>query len=347
MKAIVKYGEKPNKVGLRDVPKPEVIPGFVLVVVKAAGICGWDIEMWKHRMANPVKVPVIQGHEFCGVIEEVGEGVSGWVKGDRVACETSAIVCGKCRWCRSGNYQVCPERKGFGYQVNGAFASHVVVRQEILHRIPESIDFEEASMTEPFCVAYHALVDQASVTPGDVITVIGPGPIGLVSLQIAKLQGASKTLLIGIQGDKERMSIAIKEGWADRAVIVGQENPVEINMNMTNGFGADVVVDCAGNSDALNTALECVRRYGHIIKIGWGPKPFNKSLDTLIRKSATLVGTFGHNWQNWESVLHLMASGKLHAKPLISGVLPISKWRVAFQLVEERKAIKMILIPEG
>ena len=346
MKAVVKYGQKPRMVELRDVPKPEVIPGSVLVAVKAAGICGWDIEMWQHRMANPVKVPVIQGHEFCGVIEEVSDGVNGWREGDRVACETSAFVCGKCRWCRSGDYQVCPERKGFGYGVDGAFASYVVVREQILHHIPESFSFEEAALTEPFCVGHHALVDRARIKSGDVITVIGPGPIGLVSLQIAKLQGASQTLLVGIEGDKVRMDVALAEGWADQVICVEQEDPSKLVMKMTSGVGADVVVDCAGNSEALNTALECVRRCGQIVKIGWGPKPFNRSLDMLLRKSITLIGTFGHNWHNWEAVLRLLASGRLRAKPLISGVLSISRWLEAFQRVHDRQAIKMVLIPE-
>lgn len=345
MKAVVKYGQEPDRVELREVPKPKVQPGSVLVEVKAAGVCGWDIEMWRHRTANPVTVPVIQGHEFCGVIAELGEGVLDWQEGDRVACETSAVVCGKCYWCRTGDYQVCPDRKGFGYGVDGAFAKYVLVRQEILHRIPESISFEEAALTEPFCVAHHALVDRVHVAAGDVVAVVGPGPVGLNSLQIARLRGAGRTILIGTQSDAQRMTVAREQHWADHIVNIETEDPIERVMQISGGRGADVVADCAGNASAFNTALESVRRCGQIVKIGWGPRPFDRSLDPLLRKSAILAGTFGHNWRNWEAVLRLFASGGLNPRPLISGVLPLAEWREAFERVESCQAIKMILVP--
>jgi len=344
--AVVKYGQQPDQVELRKVPVPQVQPGTVLMEVRAAGVCGWDIEMWRHRMANPVTVPVIQGHEFCGVIAEVGAGVTGWKKNERVASETSARICGHCRWCRSGEYQVCPERKGFGYGVDGAFTRYVVVRQEILHRIPDDLSFEEAALTEPFCVAHHALVDGSNFRAGDTAVVIGPGPIGLVCLQILRAQGAGKILLIGTGRDQVRMDVAFRAGWADHLVVAGGDDPAAQVSEITGGEGATLVVDAAGNAAALKTALGCVRRLGTIVKIGWGPGPFGESLDELLRKSATLKGTFGHNWHNWRAVLTLLGAGRLQARPLISGVLPLSRWREAYERAESLAAVKMVLIPE-
>ncbi len=346
MKALVKFGQKPGEVEIRDVPEPACGPGAVVIEVKAASICGWDIEMWKHAMANPVAVPVIQGHEFCGVIKETGPGTNGWNTGDRVTCETSAVVCGKCFWCRKGDYQICPNRKGFGYGVDGAFAKYVIARQEILHRIPPSLSFEEAALTEPFCVVHHALADRIRIAPGDVVVIVGPGPIGLISLQMARLMGASATLLVGTRSDRSRMALAQEHGWADRIAEVENENPVEAAMQMTAGRGADVVADCAGNSAALHTALESVRPYGQVVKIGWGPKPYDRSLDTLLRKSATLSGTFGHNWHNWEAILKMFEAGRLDPKSLISDVLPLRRWLEAFKRLESAKAVKIVLIPE-
>jgi alcohol dehydrogenase/L-iditol 2-dehydrogenase len=346
MQAVVKFGQKPNMVELRDVPVPPVRPGAVLLEVKAAAVCGWDIEMWQHRMANPVTVPVIQGHEFCGVIAELGPGVTHWKKGDRVACETSALVCGKCFLCRQGDYQLCPDRRGFGYGVDGAFARYVVARAEILHALPSGLPYEEAALTEPFCVAHHALVDRITVKAGDTAAVIGPGPVGLIALQMAKLQGAARTLLIGTQGDQRRMQLAAEQGWADSTIMADRDNPASAVREFTAGQGADIVVDCAGNSAALLAALAIVRRGGQIVKIGWGPKPFEHSLDELLRKSVALVGTFGHNWHNWEDVLRLLTAKRLSAGPLISAVLPLSKWQQAFEMMESRKAIKVVLVPE-
>lgn len=345
MQAVVKFGQQPDQVELRDVPAPSVRPGTVLLEVKAAAVCGWDIEMWRHRMANPVTVPVIQGHEFCGVIAELGPGVTHWQKGDRVACETSALVCGKCFLCRQGDYQLCPDRQGFGYGVDGAFAGYVVARAEILHALPTDLPYAEAALTEPFCVVHHALVDRITVKAGDTVAVIGPGPVGLIALQMARLQGVARTLLVGTQGDQRRLQAAVEQGWADAVIMADHDDTAAVVREFTGGRGVDVVVDCAGNSAALLAALAIVRRGGQIVKIGWGPKPFEHSLDELLRKSATLVGTFGHNWHNWDAVIRLLAAKRLLAGPLISSVLPLSKWRQAFELMESRKAIKVVLVP--
>ncbi len=332
-------------VELRDVVKPTVRPGAVLLKVKAAGICGWDIEMWKHTMANPVTIPVTQGHEFSGEIMELGDGVTGWKIGDRVASETSAVVCGECHLCLAGDYQLCPERKGFGYGVDGAFAEFVVVRQEILHAIPQGISYEEAALTEPFCVAHHALTDQIQVKNDDTVLVIGPGPVGLISLQMAKVLGAKKTILAGTSSNAARMKIAADNGWADVTIDIGKENPMQVVAEVTGGRGADVVADCAGGTSALSMALECVRRKGSIVKIGWGPQPFNQSLDILLRKSVILAGTFGHNRKDWNAVIGMFADGRLHPKPMISYVLPLTDWHKAFEMIEAKQAVKVVLVP--
>lgn len=345
MKALVKYGQRPDMFELRDLPEPQVRPGNVIVQVKAVGICGWDVELWKHRMAFPVTVPITPGHEFSGVITEIGQGVQGWQVGDRVTAETSQEVCGRCYFCRTGDYQLCPHRKGFGSGVHGAFTKYVLVRQEILHRLPERLTFEQAAITEPLAVAHHALVNRVRVMPGDTVMVIGPGPVGLTCLQMAKVVGTYRTILLGTNVDKERIAVATEHGWADHIILVEQSDPLEETMRITDGAGADVVADCAGNNLALSTALKCVRRGGQIIKIGWGPKPFNESLDILLRKSVSLVGTFAYNWPDWQAVLALMDAQKLETQPLISGTLPLDQWRQAFERVDARQAIKMILIP--
>lgn len=346
MRAVVKYGQEPGMVELRDVPEPSVRPGHVIVEVKAAGVCGWDIEMWQHRMANPVTVPVVQGHEFCGVIAEAGEGVTEWRVGDRVACETSAKVCGSCRWCRVGEYQVCPERKGFGYGVDGAFTRFVLVRQEILHRLPENLSFNEGALTEPFCVAHNTLASGSGLCPGDTLAVIGPGPVGLTSLQIGRALGAARSVLIGTPRSRSRLDLAREQGWADATVDGGEQETVSLIEDLTHGEGVDVVVDSAGNSAALQLALRLVRRQGTIVKVGWGPEPFSHSLDELLRKSATMRGTFAHNFRNWRAVLALLEAGRLQAGPLITDVVPLSEWEGAFTRVQQRQAIKMVLRPE-
>jgi L-iditol 2-dehydrogenase len=346
MKAVVKYALFDDKVELRDMPVPDIGDDDVLLRVKAAGVCGSDIEMWRNHFTYHVNTPVIQGHEFCGVIENVGSDVKTWKPGDRVVSETSASVCGECRFCRSGDYNMCPSRLGYGYGTNGAFTRYVRVRQQILHHIPEGLPFEEAAITEPACVAYNSLVVRSRVRPGDIVVVIGPGPIGINCLQMADIAGAGKLYLVGTPADELRFGIAAQV--CPRAVLLSgtPEECRVVVMDATEGMGADIVIDAAGNSETLRLSLALVRRLGQITKIGWGPAPVGFSLDLLITKAVTLQGTYGHNRQAWDNVLRLLDAGILNVKPLISRVLPIERWREGYELVESRQAAKVILKPE-
>jgi len=346
MKAVVKYALADDKVELRDMPVPSIGDNDVLLRVEAAGVCGSDIEMWRNHFTYHVNTPVIQGHEFCGVIERVGADVQGWKAGDRVVSETSAYVCGQCRFCRSGDYNMCPSRLGYGYGTNGAFTRYVRVRQQILHRIPEGLSFDEAAITEPACVAYNALVVRSRIHPGDVVVVIGPGPIGINCLQMAHIAGAAKLFMIGTPADEKRFRVAAQV--CPRAVMLrgSSEESSAAVMDATSGLGADVVVDAAGNSETLRLSLALVRRLGLITKIGWGPAPVGFSLDLLLTKAITLQGTYGHNRQAWDNVIRLLDSRILNLKPLISHVLPITRWREGYELVESRQAVKVILKQE-
>jgi alcohol dehydrogenase/L-iditol 2-dehydrogenase len=346
MRAVVKYGQGDDKVELRDMPVPSIGDNDVLLRVKAAGVCGSDIEMWRHRFTYKVNTPVIQGHEFCGIIERVGAAVEGWKAGDRVVSETSAHVCGRCLFCRSGDYNMCPSRLGYGYGTHGAFTRYVCVRQQILHRIPDALSFEEAAITEPACVAYNALVVRSRIRPGDCVVVIGPGPIGLNCLQMADVGGAGSLFIVGTQVDEARFGVAAQVCPRATALRGRPEEVVDAVMSATGGLGADLVVDAAGSSETLRLSLALVRRLGTITKVGWGPDPVGFSLDLLITKAVTLQGTYGHNRQAWDGVLRLLQAGVLDPKPLISATLPLERWREGFELVESRRAAKVILKPE-
>jgi L-iditol 2-dehydrogenase len=346
MKAVVKFGQEDDKVELRDVPVPSIGDGDVLLRVKAAGVCGSDIEMWRHRFTYRVNTPVIQGHEFCGVVERVGANVQGWTPGDRVVSETSAYVCGQCRFCRSGDYNMCPSRLGYGYGTDGAFTRFVRVRQQILHRIPSGLSFEEAAITEPACVAYNSLVVRSRIRPGDVVVVIGPGPIGINCLQMAHVAGAGKLFLIGTHADEARFRVAADVCPRAVALQGAAEQSIAAVTDATEGLGADIIVDAAGSSETLHLSLALVRRLGLITKIGWGPQPVGFSLDLLLTKAVTLQGTYGHNRQAWDNVIRLLDSGIINLKPLVSHVLPIEKWREGYELVESRRAVKVILKSE-
>jgi len=345
MKAVVKYGCNPKEVELRDVDVPQIGEDDVLIEVAACGVCGSDVEMWHHDVTFQVNVPVIQGHEFAGTVSELGARVQDFAVGDRVTCETHAYVCGRCFFCKSGQINLCPDRLGFGYGTDGAFTKFVKVPARALHRIGDSVSFEHAALTEPACVAYNALVVKTRVQPGEPVLVIGPGPIGLFCVQVARISGAHPIFLVGTDADQARLD-AGKAVGATHTYVAGRDDVVADVINITGGLGVPVIADAAGRSKAVELALATVMRTGAIVKIGWGPQPLDLSLDPLLAKSAALQGTFSHTHRTWKAVLALMAAGQIQMEPMISGILPIEEWEKAYNLVDSRQALKMVMKPE-
>ena len=344
MKAVVKYDNVDGATEMREVPIPEIGPEDTLVRVGYIGVCGSDPHMHHNKVSYKVNVPLILGHEFSGVIENVGAQVTGWAVGDRVTAETHADYCGKCVLCRTNNYHLCRERKGYGFQIDGAFAKYVKVPARILHRVPDNVSLKDASLSEPLCVAYSSLVKHANIKPGDLVVVIGPGPIGLLCVKMASILGATNIVVVGTDGDESRMEYAKKWG-ATRVINSAKEDPVPLIMAMGDGYGADLVVDAAGFSPTLKLSLDVVRPNGQINKIGWGPGPVGFSLDQIISKVVTLQGTFSHNWDVWEKCLVLMSEKKVNLGEIITHELPLDQWSHAFDLMESKEGLKIVLTP--
>lgn len=346
MKALVKFGLEDGDVEIRDVPEPRLQPGTVLVSARAVGICGSDIHMWRNGQSWDVKLPVTLGHETAGVITAIADDVTGWEIGDRVVCETAASICGVCALCRTGRYNLCPHREGYGATRDGAFGELLLAEPRVLHRIPDSVSFEQAAMTEPFAVAYNALVERASVAPGDLVVIQGAGAIGALSLLIARLRGAGTTVVLGTPVDEHRL-MKLRELGADHTLDITKEDPAALIATLGDGLGADLVVDATGVSAALRQSLELVRPFGSIAKVGWGPQPLNFSLDPLVAKAVTLYGSFSHTWTTWERVLSLFATGALDTSSVLGGVYELSNWEAAFEHMESGRNIKSVMVMPG
>jgi len=342
MRAVVKYGRQDKNVEVRDVPEPTMGPDQVLIEVKATGVCGSDVHMWREQQSWAVKQPLVLGHEFCGVIADVGANVSGFKIGQRVACETAAQVCNRCVYCLSGNYNLCPNRLGYGALADGSMTSYVAARPQILHHIPDNVPFEHAALTEPICVAYNALVEKTTMKPGDLVVIQGPGPIGIMALQIVRLRGAGTIVVLGTNADEKRMEVAAELG-AHYTVNIQREDAGQLIKSLGDGFGADLVVDCTGVSRALKQSMELVRPNGRITKIGWGPQPLDFSLDPLVGKAVTLQGSFSHTYPTWERVLTLLSTGQVNLTPVIGGIYGLDEWEEAFHKMEVGENVKSVL----
>ncbi|MFN0087340.1 MAG: zinc-binding dehydrogenase [Blastocatellia bacterium] len=344
MTAVVQYDLKPGSVEVREEAIPEIGEDEVLLQVGAVSVCGSDVHQYHASQSWPVAVPVILGHEFGGTVARAGSRVRSFREGDRVVSETASHICGTCMLCRTGAYNLCPQRKGFGYGINGAMAGFVRVPERTLHPIPDNLPFEKAALTEPCCVGYNAVIEKSKVKPGDTVVVFGPGPIGLLCAEMARLAGAGNLIVAGMAQDKSRLEAA-KEIGATHAVNLQETDLKELVMSLGDGLGAHLVVDAAGASAALKTALDVVRPAGQITKVGWGPQPLGFSLDPLVQKAVTLQGSFSHTFQNWEMVVSMLASGQINLKPIISRVAGLEDWKDCFDGMHNGDYVKTVLQP--
>ena len=341
--AVVNYAPEKGSVEIREIEKPSIGEDDVLLEVSNVGVCGSDLHQWTADHSWKVNYPVVLGHEFGGRIAEIGRRVTGWKEGDRVVSETAAVIDVNNPMSRRGLYNLDPTRMGFGNRVNGAMTRFVKVPSRCLHKIPDHLSFEYACLTEPCCVAFNAVVENAHIKPGDRVIVLGPGTIGILCAAMAKLCGA-EVAIVGLAADKNRLAIAAKYGCdtiTDDASSEASEWAKE-----RDGLGADCIIDAAGISATLKTALELVRPNGQISKVGWGLAPLNFSLDLLVQKNVMLQGSFSHNWPIWERVIALLSSGQLNVQHIVGGIWPITEWHEAFEKMHQGIVVKSVLKPD-
>lgn len=341
--AVVHYALEALAVELREVPIPEIGDGEVLLEVGAVSVCGSDVHQSRNTHSWPVNIPVVLGHEFGGTIARLGRGVTGFREGDRVVSETAAEICGSCVMCRTGRYNLCPDRKGFGYGVNGAMAQFVRVPARCLHHIPDSLPFDIACLAEPHSVAYQTMCVNSNIAPGDLVVVIGPGPIGLLCARMAALSGASPLLVAGLSVDKPRLETARRLG-ATHIVDIQTENLDEI-VRTISPIGADLVCDASGTSATLESALRLARPDGQVSKVGWSPERVPTDVNPLVFKNVRLQGSFSHNYPVWERVIHLLDRGVTMADTIVGLRAPLAGWREAFDSMHDGRVIKSVLLP--
>lgn len=343
MKALVKYAPGRGNLEIREVPQPKPGSGQVKVEVKAAGVCGSDLHIYHDEIAIPVQPPVIIGHEFAGVIAELGEGVEHLRVGDRVTCETTAWSCGTCLQCRIGRYNMCADRKVIGYALDGCFAPYCVVNHQQVHLLPDTVDYLAGALTEPLACCVHAVLELTSISAGDLVVVAGPGPIGLLCVQLAKAAGGY-VIACGTATDEDRLGKAQQLG-ADLTVAMPDQDLQQVVGQLSGLQGADIFLECSGAPAAARLGLEITRRGGQYTQIGLFPGPFELSFDQIAYKELRVTGSLGQRWTSWERALKLLGQGQVDTRSLVSHVLPLTEWREAFRLFETKQGLKIVLEP--
>lgn len=341
MKGVMKVAPGVGNVEVRDVEEPAPPPGHVKIAIKMAGICGTDIHIYYDEFKT--WPPVIMGHEIVGEVVEVGDGVEKVEPGDRVTSETYFYTCGKCRFCRAGRINLCPERLSIGSAVNGGFTSYVIVPERNVHILPDNVSYAAGVLTEPLACVVHGALELPKLIPGDVAVLAGPGAIGLLALQVVKAAGA-RVIMLGTDTDAGRLQMAQDLG-ADYTFNVQQESYKEAILDMTSGYGADIVYECSGAGPAATMLLELVRRAGQYAQIGLFGKPVAWDADQICFKELTVTGSNAHVPSAWTRALSLMSAGLVKTEPLVSHVYPITEWREAFDTFEKRLGLKTVLHP--
>jgi 2-desacetyl-2-hydroxyethyl bacteriochlorophyllide A dehydrogenase len=344
MKAIVKFAQGYGNVEIREIPKPTIKENEVLIEIKAAGICGTDLH--HYEAGENIAIPLVLGHEFSGDVVEIGEDVKGWKLGERIVSETHAIACLECYLCRGGDYHLCKERKGFGSGVNGAFTQYLAVPSRLLHRIPDSISYPEATILQPAADIVHAVITNTNVNPGDTVVVLGPGPMGLLTVGVSRAIGAGQVIVVGLDVDQERMEIAKKVG-ADVTINASKENLTERVRELTDGRGANIVFEVTGSTVALLQGLEILVKKGQLTIIGVHTQPVEIGIRPLQRAEQSIKGSAMSTWFDYERAIRLTQSGRLQLKPLVTNVLPITEYEKGFNLALTKKACKVVFTPVG
>ena len=342
MKAFVKTGHEPGEAGVRDVPLAGPGPGEASLRVASCGICGSDLHAFRSDAGFEwVTTPVTLGHEFSGVVEEIGPDVTRVSPGDRVVA-VAIQGCGSCEFCLAGSTQLCPDRVAVGLSRDGGMAEYAVMPEEHLVPVPEGLDIAVAALGEPLSVSVHAVDVRAGIEPGQKVVVSGPGPIGILCGMVARIRGAD-VLLTGIGQDAEaRLPAAERVGLRTANL---SEKPLEVHLQDSFGdHGPDVWIESSGSVRALGSALESVRSGGTVVVVGIYADEMPFSPTTAVRRELSVLFSYSCNYADYQTSLDLLGNGALDPGPLLSKY-PLEDALGAFEEVGRGRAVKAILVP--
>lgn len=343
MRAAVIYG--PRDIRLETVEDPSIRGDEILLKVKACGICGSDIHIYKTGAMSASPNSRILGHEFSGEIVELGSAVEGLEVGDKVL-GTGRRNCGQCHWCQRGQTDRCLNIAIPGYGLDGAFAEYVVVPNpalgKTLFKIPEALGWEEAATIEPVSIACHA-VEQALIQPGETVVILGAGMIGQGVAQAAKARGAAKVIVC--EPSSKRLTMSRNLG-ADIALNPKEINPVKAVKEATSREMADVAFECSGAVDVFRQALRMVRAFGRVMQVAVFEQNIELEPDLMrlmIFRNLTLRGCAG---QRWAMALELVRLGQVKTRDLITHEFSLNNVKEAFETqLNSDEAIKVLIKP--
>ena len=340
MRALQKWAEGPDGAGVRDVAIPVAIPGEAVIRVQAAALCASDVHIYRDEAA--CAMPVVMGHEFTGIVSEVGDGVSNVVPGDAVVMVNSPDACGVCPACLDGYPNVCAEKRAIGFRRDGCFAEYVQVPAALVLKVPTGISTVAAALIEPLAIAVHAVEDRCGIRDGDTVVVVGAGAIGLLEAQVARAEGAGHVIVAGTDADKDlRLPRATELGF--EVCNVQQADLEERVMAITDGHGADVVVEASGSPKGIAMGIRLVRRAGRMVVSGiTGRDEIAVPWDTLVSKAVSVQFAYSSRPRNWVTGLGYLTDGLVTTESLVSHRFRLEDWRKAIDAMEHAVCIRAL-----
>ncbi len=331
MKEAVLEGKR--RFAIAEVPEPVLETDEVLIKVQCCGICGGDLHIFKEGAG------VGPGHEFSGDVVEIGSDVKGWRIGDRVAFEPN-LSCGECFWCRQGDLGLCEQFYVELIRFKGGFATYAKAKHYNLHRLPEDMSYEQGALVEPTTCALHA-VKVSGLREGDVVAVLGLGPIGQLVARVAKASGAKAVYASEIS--KSRIELA--RDAVDEVIDANLTNPVDRILELTHGVGPDIVFECAGSVPTSQQSIALVRKAGTIVVEAICFDPVEVVFNSIVLKGITIKGSQCFSPGEYASALNLIKDRKIDVAPLITCKMPLHEINQAFEKALSGEGGKILVEP--
>ena len=343
LKALVKTKKGYGNVELIDIAEPICRNDEIKIRVKAIGICGTDLHIYEGDFPY-FNTPVILGHEFTGEIVEIGKNIQIKKKfciNDRVVVlPSAAITCGKCKYCRSGFFICCPQRKGMGHGVDGGMVEYKCIKEDFVYKLPEGVSYDVGVLVEPLSCSVHAVDSFITITPNSNCLISGPGVMGLLVLSLLRLRNC-KVALMGLSEDNKRFEVARKIG-SDLGIFVDNEN---IKGKIDNILGAnffDISFECAGVPESVNKCITYLRKMGCLIQLGLFNKKASIDMNDIVIKHIAIYGSLGYTWNDWDKSMELIKRKELKLDKLITDIYKIEDWENAFKKAKNHDSLKVI-----
>jgi 2-desacetyl-2-hydroxyethyl bacteriochlorophyllide A dehydrogenase len=337
----------PNDIRYVDVERPAYGPEDVLVRVKRAGVCGTDIAIYGGDMpylkSGATVYPITPGHEWSGVVESVGADVTRYHPGDRVTGDVS-LGCGQCDACLRGDFNLCPNRQEVGsfHNKDGAYAEYISIPAKHTYRLPEAVSFDAGAMTEPTATVVYT-IERVGIEFGDIVVVQGTGSIGILAAQVAKAAGASLVVLTGRNDYKLQLA---REVGVDLTINMQRESLEQRVQELTDGRGADVVIEASGVPSEIQRSPHLARLGGRIGVVGIYEEPIERfDISGIVLNDQTLHGTLASP-RVFPGTLRMMATGRIQCEPLISHRFKLSQAEDAFRAMSEENPTRIKIMLE-